>query len=278
MDETDTNDNPTNDSSSSASQLVGLFSPPPPATPGRESLTERNSTEHVSNERTFLLQDMFRHPDEKEEQQLQDGDTPTKKGGTLSSSTSSLSSSLFWQQPQPQDHRRSSVSSIGGGIVGDDAFSNLKELRHPESSDYKTNTPPPTPLSPMNGNEDKTIRTKTTTATSTTSPAQASSSLWHKLSSLRDNHPIIKAILQPTTIAGSAMFLLYHVVFTLAFGSALMRPHANDNGGSSVVGIMAKQTAVAIFGAGPFYIARLNTESMLFSSWILCCFIVDRCC
>ena len=85
-------------------------------------------------------------------------------------------------------------------------------------------------------------------------------------------------ILQPTTIAGAFMFLLYHVVFCLAFGSAMIRPAAadyyfdnddndnnNNNNNSSnnkpiLLGVMAKLSAVGILCSGPFYIHRLGSD------------------
>jgi len=56
----------------------------------------------------------------------------------------------------------------------------------------------------------------------------------------------ISQLLQPTTWIGSFMFLLYHVVFCLAQGAAITRPH----GESPVFGIMTKMSASGvIFGA-----------------------------
>jgi len=87
-----------------------------------------------------------------------------------------------------------------------------------------------------------------------------SSSCWRRR--IHKNHPVMQSSLwQPTTWAGAFMFLLYHVVFVLAFGSALMRPHhASSKNNSSMLGTMAKFASVGIFGAGPFYIYRLNQD------------------
>ena len=52
------------------------------------------------------------------------------------------------------------------------------------------------------------------------------SSCWRRGLDQIITHPVMQPMLQPTTWAGAFMFLLYHVVFVLAFGSALMRPHA----------------------------------------------------
>ena len=59
-------------------------------------------------------------------------------------------------------------------------------------------------------------------------------------------------VLQPTTFAGSLMFLLYHVVFCLANASAIAA------GNPAILGVMAKLSAVGILGCGPFYIWRLG--------------------
>ncbi|CAB9505434.1 solute carrier family 26 [Seminavis robusta] len=61
---------------------------------------------------------------------------------------------------------------------------------------------------------------------------------------------------QPSTFAGAFMFLLYHVVFCLANGSAIIRPHANK----PIFGEMAKLSVVGIFAAAPLYIARLGND------------------
>jgi hypothetical protein len=87
-------------------------------------------------------------------------------------------------------------------------------------------------------------------------------SAWWKR--ITQQHPLLRRILKPTTIAGALMFLLYHVVFVLAFGSALMRPHAasssGDGGANPMLGVLAKLATVGIFSAGPVYIYRLNAD------------------
>ena len=50
-----------------------------------------------------------------------------------------------------------------------------------------------------------------------------------------------------STIIGSLVFLLYHIVFCLAQAATITRPHANH----SSTGIMAKTAALGIFTAGP---------------------------
>ncbi|CAJ1939327.1 unnamed protein product [Cylindrotheca closterium] len=60
----------------------------------------------------------------------------------------------------------------------------------------------------------------------------------------------------PPTYAGAVMFLLYHVVFCLAQGSAIIRPHSSR----PVLGIMAKMSTLGILVSGPFYILRLGLD------------------
>eukprot|EP00934_Nitzschia_sp_Nitz4_P003214 Nitzschia sp. Nitz4//scaffold136_size62208//36921//40785//NITZ4_006373-RA/size62208-augustus-gene-0.1-mRNA-1//1//CDS//3329535633//3204//frame0 len=71
------------------------------------------------------------------------------------------------------------------------------------------------------------------------------------LSSLRE------ALSQPTTYAGSFMFLLYHVVFCLANASAITRPHQPF---PSILGLMSRLTALGIIGSAPLYILRLGAD------------------
>ncbi|CAB9499496.1 solute carrier family 26 [Seminavis robusta] len=58
----------------------------------------------------------------------------------------------------------------------------------------------------------------------------------------------------PTTYIGAFMFVLYHVVFTLASGSAIQRPHANN----SILGLMTKMGALGIIFAGPVYLYNIG--------------------
>lgn len=66
-----------------------------------------------------------------------------------------------------------------------------------------------------------------------------------------------KATFQAPTFAGAFMFLLYHVVFCLANGSAMIRPHSMDK---PILGSMAKLSTVGIIMSGPFYILRLGAN------------------
>ena len=79
------------------------------------------------------------------------------------------------------------------------------------------------------------------------------SSCWQSITSY-----VYKNVLpKPTTIAGSFMFLLYHVVFCLANGSAITRPSSPD---IPILGNMAKWTAIGIFASCPVLIHRLGRD------------------
>jgi hypothetical protein len=65
-----------------------------------------------------------------------------------------------------------------------------------------------------------------------------------------------KNVLKPTTFAGAFMFLLYHVVFCLTMGSAIIRPRSSR----PILGIMAKMSATGIFFASPLYVYRLGLD------------------
>jgi hypothetical protein len=57
--------------------------------------------------------------------------------------------------------------------------------------------------------------------------------------------------LKPTTLIGSFMFLLYHIVFCLAMGSAITRPH----GQIPILGLMTKMASLGImFGASVYWL------------------------
>ena len=116
------------------------------------------------------------------------------------------------------------TSLLLSSTAGDDAFRDLKAWR-----------------------DDHRVQIE---AESDTNPcAQA----WHNL---ERKLPWLKSLTEPTTTAGAFMFVLYHVVFVLAFGSAMQRPHAQ----TPMLGLFAKYTSVGILAAGPLYIARLNAD------------------
>jgi hypothetical protein len=64
------------------------------------------------------------------------------------------------------------------------------------------------------------------------------------------------ALKQPSTYIGSFMYLLYHVVFCLALGSAIMRP----NNPTSILGLMTKTAALGALAASPVYWFGLSAE------------------
>lgn len=66
----------------------------------------------------------------------------------------------------------------------------------------------------------------------------------------------VNEAMKPTTYIGSFMFLLYHVVFCLALGSAITRP----NNPTSILGLMTKTSALGILAASIVYWLTLGPE------------------
>lgn len=66
----------------------------------------------------------------------------------------------------------------------------------------------------------------------------------------------LQALKQPSTYIGSFMYLLYHVVFCLALGSAIMRP----NNPTSLLGLMTKTAALGTLAASPVYWFSLSAD------------------
>ena len=96
----------------------------------------------------------------------------------------------------------------------------------------------------------KELRKKTTTIVPPESNRSSRFRIWWN--TFKEHH-----LLQSTTYAGSFMFLLYHVVFCLANGSAIIRPHSMDR---PILGIMAKTTTVGIVFSAPLFISRLGQD------------------
>jgi hypothetical protein len=69
-----------------------------------------------------------------------------------------------------------------------------------------------------------------------------------------------------STIIGSLVFLLYHIVFCLAQAATITRPHANH----SSTGIMAKTAALGIFTAGPCCKSTLHFDHYEYVQSPLC--------
>jgi hypothetical protein len=61
---------------------------------------------------------------------------------------------------------------------------------------------------------------------------------------------------KPTTCIGSFMYLLYHVVFCLALGSAITRP----NSSTSILGLMTKTAAIGTISSAAVYWCLLGSE------------------
>lgn len=60
---------------------------------------------------------------------------------------------------------------------------------------------------------------------------------------------LIREATKPSTIIGSFMYLLYHIVFCLALGSAIIRP----NNPTSILGLMTKTAALGTIAASSAY-------------------------
>jgi hypothetical protein len=67
---------------------------------------------------------------------------------------------------------------------------------------------------------------------------------------------VLGALKMPTTYIGSFMYLLYHVVFCLALGSAIMRP----NSPTPILGLMTKTAALGTVVASPIYWFDLSSQ------------------
>lgn len=76
--------------------------------------------------------------------------------------------------------------------------------------------------------------------------------------SIRSSKSTIQSLRLPTTYIGSFMYLLYHVVFCLALGSAITRPHSPTD--TSILGIMTKTAALGTIAASSVYWFSLSSE------------------
>ncbi len=65
-----------------------------------------------------------------------------------------------------------------------------------------------------------------------------------------------KEAIKPTTLIGAFMFLLYHVVFSLALGSAINRPHSS----TSLLGLMTQTAALGTISSSAIYWWFLGSE------------------
>lgn len=65
-----------------------------------------------------------------------------------------------------------------------------------------------------------------------------------------------KEAVKPTTLIGSLMFLLYHVVFSLALGSAINRPHSS----TPLLGLMTQTAALGTIASSIVYWWFLSSE------------------
>jgi hypothetical protein len=75
---------------------------------------------------------------------------------------------------------------------------------------------------------------------------------------IRSSKNTIQSLRLPTTYIGSFMYLLYHVVFCLALGSAITRPHSPTD--TSILGLMTKTAALGTIAASSVYWFSLSSE------------------
>ena len=68
---------------------------------------------------------------------------------------------------------------------------------------------------------------------------------------------IVSDWMSPYTYIGSFMFLFYHVVFCLAMGAAIRRPHRLDE---PILGVMTKTAALGIITSSVIYLLPLGKE------------------
>ncbi|KAL3938156.1 MAG: hypothetical protein SGBAC_006863, partial [Bacillariaceae sp.] len=140
---------------------------------------------------------------------------------------------------------------------------NLAAKSQPVVSRFDTLFQPPPPPSPEKkrivSNETTALLSEDSSALYNGSPikaqeAQEAQDLWKPQESTRRLPDC--GLGQPPTYAGAVMFLLYHVVFCLANGSAIIRPHSSR----PILGVMAKMSTLGIMVSGPFYILRLGKD------------------
>eukprot|EP00533_Pseudo-nitzschia_delicatissima_P009457 CAMPEP_0116083310 /NCGR_PEP_ID=MMETSP0327-20121206/3201_1 /TAXON_ID=44447 /ORGANISM="Pseudo-nitzschia delicatissima, Strain B596" /LENGTH=1114 /DNA_ID=CAMNT_0003574181 /DNA_START=152 /DNA_END=3496 /DNA_ORIENTATION=+ len=86
------------------------------------------------------------------------------------------------------------------------------------------------------------------------SPKKDPDRCFESLSNIFDS--VVVALQIPTTYIGSIVYLLYHVVFNLAMGSAVMRP----NNPVSILGLMTKTAALGTLFGSPVYWFCLSQE------------------
>lgn len=83
----------------------------------------------------------------------------------------------------------------------------------------------------------------------------------------------IKAAAKPTTLIGAFMYLLYHVVFCLALGSAINRPHSS----TPLLGLMTKVAALGTISASSVYWWFLSSEIPALYPAVVCIHEVSLC-
>ena len=163
---------------------------------------------------------------------------------------------------------RSSYGGLGGSnydVIGHDANSNAPK-GHVRRISAATHSRTPSVVMPsiseskaqqgLLGQADFYNSTNKTNGNHSPSNAsgQAPGSCFGVLERVAKN--VASSLKIPTTYIGSFVYVLYHVVFCLALGSAIMRP----NSSVSILGLMTKTAALGTLAASPIYWYRLSHE------------------
>lgn len=199
---------------STTSHLVGLFAPPPPqpAMPGY-GMGDRETTERISNETSALLPAPPLASSSSALLRLH-GDvsssstTPTP---TTAETPIPLHKGLLHdgnRYDSAYDDNRTSVQSAGGD--GLDAFADLKDFRRRQE---RVQLISDQTMHDQNGDNRDASSSSSSFCCGGTRPT------WRRrmMRQLTQN-PTVQAIVEPTTIAGAFMFLLYHGMYEYLSG------------------------------------------------------------
>jgi hypothetical protein len=262
-------------STANPTPLQGLFAPPPgnenqksertniTAAPLLANLFQAPGRRTTADETTALLSSLFAPPTESQISTL--GDIISAIPAPPPANPTHPLQGLFVPPPGNESENQKSERT---NITATPLLANLFQapgrrttadettalLSNP-SSDFYIGSVSPSPITvpvSMVGNKSDSPLA----AASAIEPPNIEGEAWKtKLSSaIKD---VGSATFKAQTFAGAFMFLLYHVVFCLANGSAIIRPNSMDK---PILGIMAKLSTVGIMVSGPFYILRLGTD------------------
>jgi hypothetical protein len=244
----------------------------------------------------FLQQLPFMPPDTTPSLDYQLANSTTSSEESRNRDSSFERENVFAPHPSPsRTARRYSYSSNSTSTVGNDSRSNLLDLFTPPPAAAQQEQQQPRDMDyPFSFNYSQTredsplimadsSRTEPSSdsnhnkSTYTTLPAihetplsrsKIMSKQEHKnKASLERRVSWIRAFLadflRPTTWIGAFMFLLYHIVFSLTMGAAIMRPSHDDTGGGAstpIFGIMTKMSANGVMFAAVVFWWSLSDD------------------